>query len=97
MATSITKEEFHLIFDNDQVGSHPMLHEEKEWWKGNKRIGLIIQDKVDHDWSYVALCQADPTGKYQAFEISSSCPTIEEARKNLFAAFEVTLPDGWWS
>jgi hypothetical protein len=92
---NITKEEFQFIFDKDQPGSIPQLHNEREWLKGNQRLGIIILDKIDNDWSYVAMAQ-DPDNDYRAYETATSFKSIDEARSLLIASMQGPLPKDWW-
>lgn len=92
---SITQEEFHFLLGTDAAGSHPLLHDEREWWKGNQRIGIIIFDKFDKDWSYAALAQ-NPEGKYQAFKTRVSLESIDAARVQLLSSFTDQLEPDWY-
>lgn len=90
----ITKDEFYTTAGS-KVGSHPRLHDEKEWWTGNGRLGVVILDKIDGDWSWVALAQ-NPKGGWQAYDIEASRSSIDKARSELFESFEKKLKEGWW-
>lgn len=85
MIEPITQQEFQRTIGSENR-SHPQLHSAQEWWRGDGRVGVIILDKVDNDWSWVALSQTPGSG-WKAYRTKVSQPSIGEARKQLFAAF----------
>jgi len=69
----------------------PMLHEELAWYatQDNQVFGVLIRDRIDHDFSWVVLAE-DELGIWRAIDLDSSCPTASIAMAQLHAAMK-----GW--
>ena len=92
--TPITQAEF-LALTVNLPGSIPSLHEEREWWMSGGRLGVIVRDKFDNDWGWIALAR-NPHNSFQAYNFQVSLPTSDQARASLTTALEANLKDGWW-
>lgn len=92
---SITKDEFSFILGSDVPRSRPDLHNEREWWKANQRVGAVVFDTFDKDWAFVALAQ-NPQGVYQLYASAVSLSSLEEARTRLHTAFNEQLEPNWY-
>jgi hypothetical protein len=92
-ATQITEQEFRGV--TAQV-PNPLVHDEREWWRGNDRYGVVIRDKVDQDWSWVTLAQNPHTKAWQAFDLGTSLANQDEARDKMLHAMEKPLNNGWY-
>jgi hypothetical protein len=60
-----------------------LLHEELAWFASDdgERIGVLIRDRVDHDYSWV-LMKRD-AGEWRAVDLAASIPDIDTARTQL--------------
>src|ERR1700730_18654166 len=65
---------------------------EKEWYitEDEARIGAVVYDRIDSDWSFVALTQQPGNDDipYAVFDLAVSFATATEARKALMAALQ---------
>jgi hypothetical protein len=52
-----------------------------EHWveKSGVLLGVVVLDRIDHDYSYVVLGR-DEHGRFRAIEVACSYPSIEKAR-----------------
>jgi len=81
---SITREEFHETLGPDgPPGPHPRFHEEREWWKSDDRLGVIIRDKIDDDWSWVNMAIDPFDGKWRCCDLAAGAKSQDEARMAL--------------
>jgi hypothetical protein len=55
---------------------------ERFWFKHGDRLGIVLFDNVDSDWSLVALSK-DAAGVYRAFDVSCSYPDAAAAKRAL--------------
>jgi hypothetical protein len=55
---------------------------ERAWFKCGVRLGIVLLDNVDKDWSFVAL-EKDQGGVFRAFDVGTSFPTEETATEAL--------------
>jgi hypothetical protein len=82
--TEITQEEFSK-YDVVKPGSNPFTTE-MAWFKHGDMLGIVLLDKTDHDWSFVALEQ-DADGRYRGFDLGVSRPSKDAARSDLEKIF----------
>jgi hypothetical protein len=74
----------------------PRLHEKLAWWatNGNQVLGVLIRDKIDHDFGWVVLTQQDQgdeldgRGAFRAVDLKVSRSDATTAQAELFAAME---------
>jgi hypothetical protein len=68
----------------------PWLHENLAWFAtdDDEVLGVLLRDKVDHDFSWVILTQNDQGPGYTAVELDHSKPTADVARRELHTAME---------
>ncbi len=73
--------------DNYDIDKNPMagiISTEKKWFitSDDKLIGIVLQDNIDKDWSYLILgLESDNT--YRAIEVKVSLNSIDEAENIL--------------
>lgn len=67
---------------------NPRLHRELAWFatSDDRILGVLIEDQVDYDFSWVVLALDAPTGNYRAIDLAASCPTAAIATAQLQAA-----------
>jgi hypothetical protein len=56
---------------------------ERAWFKHEGRLGIVLLDNTDKDWSFVALMK-DQVGVFRAFDVGVSFPS-EAAAANALA------------
>jgi hypothetical protein len=62
------------------------LTTERRWFRQGERLGIVLIDNVDHDWSFVALSvQKD---FHRAYDVGTSYPTEQAAMQALEKALE---------
>lgn len=76
--------------------------EEREWYSDQDEnvLGIVLLDKIDHDWSYVVLGR-DELARFSAIHQDVSYPTVDKAREALHTqmleyglAGETVFPQG---
>ena len=70
------------------------LTTEKVWYKHDGRLGIVLFDNVDHDWSFVALAY-DPlphVKSFRCYDVGASFKTFDLAADALANAI-VREPD----
>src|SRR5699024_8733588 len=79
----ITKYEFEK-FDVANEGPIGIFATEKQWFTNTKNnvLGIVLQDNIDKDWSYVIL-GLDEENVYRAIDVRVSEETIENVREQL--------------
>lgn len=82
----ITQFEFVATTGSDGVSG---IHSSKEWWAGKGRMGVVVLDLVDDDWSWVLLCKEEDLWSLHSQGINF--PSIDDARSRLMEAF--SFPD----
>lgn len=91
--TPITESEFRnaFPFDTDVLG----LTTEEGWFADESEsfLGVILEDKTDHDWGYVILAR-DEHFTFRAIDTAHSRPTREIARKELQLAIAKLVMQG---
>jgi hypothetical protein len=61
--------------------SNEPLTTERRWFKHGERLGIVLIDNTDHDWSFVALSvQKD---FHRAYDVGTSYPTEHAAMQAL--------------
>jgi hypothetical protein len=67
--------------------ANPMLHKELSWWSRDDDaiVGVVIEDQVDHDFSWVVL-ERNKRSLYNAIDCAASLPTEGAALTALHAA-----------
>lgn len=79
-----------------------LFAEEREWYADQDEniLGIVLLDKIDHDWSYVVLGR-DELASFAAIDQNVSLPTVDAAREELHnkmlqysAAGEKVFPQG---
>lgn len=91
----ITKYEFEK-FDVAKEGPVGIFATEKQWFADteNKVLGIVLQDNIDKDWSYVIL-GIDEENIYRAIDVKVSVETIENIRENLIQSMSsLTIENG---
>lgn len=73
--------------DNYDIDKNPMagiISTEKKWFVtfDNKLVGIVLQDKIDKDWSYIIL-GLESDNSYRAIEVKVSINSIDEAQNIL--------------
>lgn len=93
------------VFNSYKPMRDPMIAdiaEEVSWFRDSEEsvIGVVLRDKTDDDWVFVALGR-DERGRFRAIELAASIPTREEAESALKAVLckhaasgEHTFPQG---
>lgn len=65
--------------------------EERFWYKHGDRLGIILWDKIDSDWSFVVLEKND-IGVFTCVDCGTSFQTVKKAEKNLKRAIVSKQP-----
>lgn len=65
--------------------------EERFWYEHKSLLGVILLDKSDNDWNFIALCEKN--GIYRCFYVGTSFNSAEGAEGGLRVAFETDAPD----
>jgi hypothetical protein len=60
--------------------------EERAWYAHNNLLGIVLFDKVDSDWSFVALY--NDCGLFRAYDVGASFHAAEAAEEALREALE---------
>lgn len=84
--------------ENFDIDKNPMagaFATEKNWFvsKDEKLIGVVLQDNIDKDWSYLIL-GLESDNAYRAIEVKVSLNTIEEAENILLNSISVISSKG---
>ena len=90
----ITENEFEQF--NVAKGPIGFFATEKQWFADteNKILGILLEDKIDKDWSYVIL-GIDEEETYRAMDVKVSEESNENIRKNLINSMRVlTIENG---
>lgn len=84
MIKPVKKNGFYIPLSGD-----PCLHEELAWYAtdDDSILGVVIRDRVDHDYSWVVLTQTSGRG-YSAIDGDASLPSQDVAREALHVAME---------
>ncbi len=82
-------------YDIDKNPMAAIFSTEKKWFVTNddKLIGIILQDNIDKDWSYVIL-GLESDNAYRAIEIKVSLGSIEETKNILLESINEILVKG---
>lgn len=69
------------------AAGHPAIHENVAWFAtGDQRLlGVVVRDRYDDDFGWITLRQ-DRAGRYRAFDLEVSHPTVAIATNRLHAA-----------
>jgi hypothetical protein len=78
----ISRGDYYIRMDQLQVNN------ELAWYatEDNRAIGVVMEDRADHDFSWVVLTENDKGAGFTATDINVSIPTEEEATAQLHAA-----------
>ena len=75
-----------------RMDGSPMFHENLMWYatEDDSRLGVVILDRVDHDFSWVMMMKdvPDQGPGYTAVDLDHSLPTVEAATAGLHRAME---------
>jgi hypothetical protein len=64
----------------------PKPTEERAWYAHRNLLGIVLFDKVDSDWSFVALLKE--SNGFHAYDVGASFPTAEAAEVALRETLE---------
>lgn len=60
---------------------------EQAWFRCNDVLGIVLLDRIDHDWSWVCLAKHPDRGMaYRAIDLRTSVSSFELAREYLMQA-----------
>lgn len=67
---------------------HPLLHRNLAWYAtdDDRVLGVVIEDLVDHDYSWVVLTQNEQGPGYTAIDLDHSLTSVDAATAALHAA-----------
>jgi hypothetical protein len=62
-----------------------------EIWVNEKetRIGLLLLDNYDKDWSWVVLGRRTTHDKFEGMGLNTSLPTLEAAKQQMIEIFDL--------
>jgi hypothetical protein len=75
-------------FNKHKIGRAPyylMPTEERFWYKHEDRLGIVLFDKIDKDWSFVVLCE-HRDGRYRCYDLGTSFKDSKSAEAALQTA-----------
>lgn len=64
----------------DEIFGRPVT-DERAWFSYGPRLGIVLFDNVDHDWSWVVLAR-DPD-RFAAVDVGTSLASFDDARRQL--------------
>lgn len=86
--TEITQAEFRKY----RPDNSNRLAVEKRWFKHGKLLGIVCEDQIDRDWSWVMLAKRDM--HWVAVEVRVSMPTSDAAAEELETILQYSpMPD----
>jgi hypothetical protein len=85
MIKSVKKNGYFIPMSGD-----PRLHEELAWYATDDGsvLGVVIRDRIDHDFSWVVLTHSHMADGYCAVDCAASLPSQDAAKEALHSAME---------
>jgi hypothetical protein len=73
--------------------AYSLFHRELAWYavEGDRVVGVVVEDKHDHDFGWVALMR-DPGGVFRAIDLKASLPSEAAATAALHQALRKWAP-----
>jgi len=63
-----------------------LMPREKAWFQEGEILGIVLEDQIDFDWSWVCLAKHPDRGwRYRAIDAAASLSSFEKAKEALAA------------